>query len=302
MGVKEILPGFYEIGLYIPKDGFKDFITAWLIRDKKRSRTVLVETGPASASERLMEDLNSLGADRIDYLLYTHIHMDHSGGAGQFSAKHPETKISVPSRGRRHLVSPEALYEGSVKALGKDLINAYGEPVPLPESALAPDPLALDGLTAIHTPGHAPHHDSYLYDLDGVEILFAGEAAGYHEEFGDGSVYSRPATPVRFFYDVAMNSLNTLKKYQNADLVCFPHRGFSRDCASVFERAEKQTALWKDIISSMPPDASPEDCVAELKSKDPYMANSDKLSPEGRVREDFFLKNSAAGYLDYIHG
>jgi glyoxylase-like metal-dependent hydrolase (beta-lactamase superfamily II) len=299
--MREVMPGLFCIDLYVPRAGFKDFITAWLIRDDERRRTVLIETGPASAVPSLIDDLKRAGVSEIDYLLYTHIHMDHSGGAGQFIKSYPSVKIAVPTKGRKHLVSPEALFKGSIVALGRDLIEAYGEPKAVTEDMLVKLPFSIDGLTVIETPGHSPHHDSYIYELGGCNILFAGEAAGYYEEFEDGSAYSRPATPDRFFYDKALDSLEKLRRQADcADMVCFPHRGFTFEVAPVLERAERQMRLWKDIIFSLSPASSPKDCVDELKINDPFMTHSDKLSAEARSREDFFLEKSAAGYLGYL--
>ncbi len=126
-----------------------------------------METGPASSVPQLIEDLKQMSAGEPDYLLYTHIHLDHSGGAGQFHQKFPGTKIIAPLKGRPHLIDPERLIQGSRENLG-DLCDVYGMPIPLPEEALADPNIELDGLEIIDTPGHAPHHSSYLYDLDGV--------------------------------------------------------------------------------------------------------------------------------------
>ena len=78
MNTKEILPGLIQIMLPIPRGGFGSFINAWLIKDTARGRTVLMETGPSVAIPQLLKDLDSLGVDKIDYLLYTHVHLDHS--------------------------------------------------------------------------------------------------------------------------------------------------------------------------------------------------------------------------------
>ena len=299
MNTKEIIKGLTEIILPVPRGGFESFIIGWHIDDKTRGRTILMETGPASSVPQLIEDLKQMNAGEPDYLLYTHIHLDHSGGAGQFHQKFPGTKIIAPLKGRPHLVDPERLIQGSRENLG-DLCDVYGMPIPLPEEALADPNIELDGLKIIDTPGHAPHHSSYLYDLDGVRILFPGESAGCYFELPDGSVFMRPATPHKFFYETAMGSLQKLIDLGDADLICYPHSGCSRDPKGLLVMAKEQMAFWKDIISALPAGAGTEDGVKALLKHDPALAQIGKLPEKDREREAFFLRQSVDGYLGYV--
>ncbi|MFA7651172.1 MAG: MBL fold metallo-hydrolase [Synergistaceae bacterium] len=299
MNTKEIIKGLTEIILPVPRGGFESFIIGWHIDDKTRGRTILMETGPASSVPQLIEDLKQMNAGEPDYLLYTHIHLDHSGGAGQFHQKFPGTKIIAPLKGRPHLVDPERLIQGSRENLG-DLCDVYGMPIPLPEEALADPNIELDGLKIIDTPGHAPYHSSYLYDLDGVRILFPGEAAGCYFELPDGSVFMRPATPHKFFYETAMGSLQKLIDLGDADLICYPHSGCSRDPKGLLVMAKEQMAFWKDIISALPAGAGTEDGVKALLKHDPALAQIGKLPEKDREREAFFLRQSVDGYLGYV--
>lgn len=299
MNTKEIIKGLTEIILPVPRGGFESFIIGWHIDDKIRGKTILVETGPASCVPQLIKDLEQINAGEPDYLLYTHIHLDHSGGAGQFHRIFPNTKIIAPLKGRPHLVDPERLIQASRENLG-DLCDVYGMPISLPEEAFVDPGTEVDGLKIIDTPGHASHHSSYLYDLDGVKILFPGEAAGCYFELPDGSVFMRPATPHKFFYETAMESLRKLIDLGDVDLICYPHSGCSRDPKGLLAMAEKQMAFWKDIISALPADADTEDGVNALLKHDPALAQIGKMSEKDRGREAFFLRQSVDGYLGYV--
>lgn len=297
MAMNEIFPNFYRINLPIPRGGFESFLDGWLIDDAVRGQTILVETGPASAVPELLRQLEAHGKNKIDFLIYTHIHLDHSGGAGQFIARHPETKVLAPEKGRPHLVDPSKLIAGSRTSLGS-LCDVYGTPLPLPAESLIEGGIA--GLSVIDTPGHAPHHSSYIYELDGFRILFAGEAAGCWFRLDDGGCFMRPATPHKFFYDTAMASLNKLLSLQDIDLVCFPHSGYLKDARAVFEAARNQMALWLEILSSLPEKASPEAAVSALKAQDPMLAKLEKMPEMAGKREEFFIGQSAKGYLGWI--
>ena len=299
MNTKEIIKGLTQIVLPVPRGGFESFIIGWHINDKSRGRSILMETGPAASVPRLAEDLKMIGAGEPDYLLYTHVHLDHSGGAGQFHELFPGTKIIAPLKGRTHLIDPARLVQASRENLG-DLCDVYGMPLPLPEDALADPDLELEGLTIIDTPGHAPHHSSYLYDLDGIRILFPGEAAGCYFELDDGSIFMRPATPHKFYFETAMASLQKLIALGDVDLICYPHSGCSRDPNGLLEMAAAQMALWKEIISALPADANTEDGVKALLKNDPVLSQIGRLPDIEREREAFFLCQSVDGYLGYV--
>lgn len=302
MSFKEIIPGLVEIDIFIPRTGFNEnFLSAWLLLDRQREQTILVETGPASSIPALCADLRELGEPKIDYLIYTHIHLDHSGGAGQFHAKFPDTKIIAPDAGRVHLIAPDKLYQASLDTLGSSLVGDYGRPAPLPGSAFAEG--LPPGLSRISTPGHAPFHDSYLYELGGEKILFPGEAAGFFCKLPDGSVYQRPATPHKFFYDTAAESLESLIAIPDVSIICFQHYGCARgaDAQILLKRAKAQMKLWRDVISTFPAGSSKEKIFDALYEKDALLRNADKFDKDAAAREQFFIGQSISGYLGYVH-
>lgn len=300
MSFKEIAPGLTQINVPIPKEGFENFLSTWLLRDLKRCQTILAETGPASSVPALRADLRQLGVESIDYLIYTHIHLDHSGGAGQFYQMFPETKIIVPAGGRAHLVTPNVLFQASLDTLGADIVGSYGRPFPLPSKAFADR--TPGGLTVLNTPGHAPYHDSYLYELDGSRILFPGEAAGFFRKLPDGSTYQRPATPHRFFYDVAVESLDRLTAIGNVDVICYPHYGCALGCdaQTALKNARAQLELWKNVISGLTAETPVDRVFSALYEKDALLGNIEKLDRGGAEREKYFIMQSIRGFMGYI--
>lgn len=302
MSFKEIIPELVEIDAYIPRDGFADFLSLWLLRDEVRGQTILVETGPASSVPMLLDDLRQLGADKIDYLLFTHIHLDHSGGVGQFHAEFPLTKIVAPNGARAHLIAPDRLYQASIDTLAADLVESYGKPVSLPSAAFADN--VPGGLSIINTPGHAPFHDSFLYLLGDKRILFPGEAAGVFQKLDSGVVHQRPATPHRFFYDTALESLDRLLEIGQPDIICYPHFGCAagEDAKSALQNAKSQLVLWKDVISSHAPDTSAEKLFSALLAKDALLRNLEKFSGSVAARERFFVLQSIRGFRGFLFG
>ena len=299
LNIRKIIKGLTEIELNIVGENYHSIIYTWYIEDKTRGKTFLVETGPSSVVPELIKDLELLTSAKPDYLLYTHVHLDHSGGAGQFNREFPNSKIIAPLNGCSHLIDPAKLVNASRESLG-ELCDIYGMPLPVPEGAFADPDLKLDGLTIIDTPGHSPHHISYLYDLDGVRILFPGEAAGCCFELTDGSFFVRPATPHKFYYETAMTSLAKLIDLGKVNIICYPHSGTIQNADGLLDMAKNQMVLWKNVISSLPENATVHDATESILDCDPALRQITKLAKRERERELFSIRLSVDGFLKYV--
>ena len=105
-------------------EGFRQFISSWLcVTDRC---TVVVDPGPLSTIPHLAAELRRHGVDHIDYILLTHIHIDHAGGTGALLREFPGALVICHPEGIRHMIAPEKLWEGSQKVLGQ-LAEVYGE-------------------------------------------------------------------------------------------------------------------------------------------------------------------------------
>ena len=147
-----------------------------MIIDESSSRTILIDVGPVSKRPVLVQSIEAVGVSKLDFILLTHVHLDHSGGLGHLLKKFESAKVLAHPKGKKHLLNPKRLWESSVEVLG-DVALAYGRPIPAEESSFLPDEARLKGIKKIETPGHASHHYSFLYEAD-HNVLFVGEAAG----------------------------------------------------------------------------------------------------------------------------
>jgi glyoxylase-like metal-dependent hydrolase (beta-lactamase superfamily II) len=158
--------------------------------------TALVETGPKSALDRTLRGLEAAGVKSLDYIVVTHIHLDHAGAAGALAQRWPRARVAVHEVGAPHLVDPRKLWSSAARIYGDEMERLWGGIDPIDAErviALADgDSIDLGGrtLTAIDTPGHAYHHHAYLDDATGV--CFAGDALGVRLQ---GLDMVRPATP-----------------------------------------------------------------------------------------------------------
>ncbi|MEJ5357519.1 MAG: MBL fold metallo-hydrolase, partial [Desulfobacterales bacterium] len=268
-----------------------DFISAWLLIGPP---VCLVDPGPASTTEQLSAALAAHGVGRIDFLLLTHIHLDHAGGVGRIARRFPEAQVVCHPKAVAHLADPTRLWEGSRKVLGS-LADAYGpvEAVPA-ERLLAADRLAVEGITPLLTPGHAPHHVSFAVG----DLLFAGEACGVLYDLGDRGLYMRPATPPVFDLGQALASLERLIARRPGRMVV-GHSGLYRGAVSLLSRHHLQLRDWERRIAGLA--GRPiEEIAGELLAHDPLLAAFSAFPAAAQERERYFLKNSLEGFRGWV--
>jgi glyoxylase-like metal-dependent hydrolase (beta-lactamase superfamily II) len=171
----------------------KNTIAAFLI--PYDGGAALVETGPQSTVKELSFQLLQHGfkPEDITHVLLTHIHLDHAGAAGWLALN--GAKIFVHPVGVPHLKNPEKLLVSAKRIYGDKMDFLWGEFLPVPENKLfaVQDNEKINvgdiSFTAIHTPGHAEHHISWLMD----ETCFSGDIGGVRMP---GSLYVRlPLVP-----------------------------------------------------------------------------------------------------------
>ena len=291
-GVKN--PVLMEIEQDMP--GFARFIGSWLFSGKFN---VLVDVGPANTAGRLINSLTDLGLERVDYILLTHIHIDHAGGLAALLDHYPAAMVVCHEKAVKYLAEPSGLWAGSLKALG-EVAESYGPPTPVGRQRIIPHTqFALKDLRIIETPGHAFHHLSFSY----AGHLVAGEAAGSYFRIGEME-YLRPATPPRFFFHVCMESLYRLLEL-NDQPICFAHFGEARSSHRLLRAAMNQLVLWKEAISeqlqmSARGEALVKRCIEVLLKRDPNLRAFGNMSRNRRTREEFFIANSVRGFIGFL--
>jgi glyoxylase-like metal-dependent hydrolase (beta-lactamase superfamily II) len=276
-------------------EGFRKFISAWLVRGA--GFTLLVDPGPLSTIPHLVAELRRHGVERLDYILLTHIHIDHAGGAGALLAEFPLARVICHPEGIRHLVAPVKLWQGTQKVLGR-LAQVYGEIVPVPEASIGfEETVGPTGVRAFLTPGHAQHHVSYLLD----DLLFAGEVAGVRSEVPDG-IFMRPATPPRFMLPVALDSLDRMIALAPRAMV-FAHHGVVGNAPEHLRIARSQLLLWVRGVAAtagMEDSRQEEALVTWLLERDENYRTISLLPADIQARERYFLGNTLRGMREYV--
>lgn len=215
---------------------------AYLVRGT--ARIALIDPGAAAGAPRVLDALRGV---HLDYVVVTHVHLDHAGAAGHIAAAHPESQVVVHPRGLPHLADPRRLIAG-VAAASPDLATLYGEPLPIDATRLLPiedgQALALgpkSRLVAVATPGHSPHHVAFFEPASGT--LFVGDAAGHQ-----GTSVDLPLTvPPRFDVAASADSIRRLLELQPRRLA-YAHFGIAEDARERLA-AERLAAYPRDVAA-----------------------------------------------------
>ena len=192
----------------------------------------IVDTAVSHSVPRILDAVRDAGLTPADvrWVLLTHVHLDHAGGAGALMRELPHAELVVHPRGAPHMIDPTRLVDATRATYGEETYaRLYGE-IPPVDAARVPtvadgDALTLGGRTLefIHTPGHALHH-CCIVDAD-ARIVFAGDTFGisYREFDTERGAFIFPATtPTQFDPAQAHASLDRIMSY-GPDAVYLTH-------------------------------------------------------------------------------
>jgi glyoxylase-like metal-dependent hydrolase (beta-lactamase superfamily II) len=231
-------------------------------------RPVLLECGPARSIEHTIAGLRAIGLDPDDlaYLVVSHVHLDHAGGAGDLARAFPNATVVVSELGARHLVDPTRLNDSAQRVYGEFYDRVYGPSSPIAEDRVlgVADGHRLDlgggrSLELLWTPGHAKHHLGVLDHDSGA--LFTGDSVGVKLA---GMRVIRPATPPADFQ--FETSLATLARYRTLDptRLYLAHYGPVDPPHDALAEAEDRLRAWMATAEEAYREAPEVDHIADL--------------------------------------
>jgi glyoxylase-like metal-dependent hydrolase (beta-lactamase superfamily II) len=194
------------------------FATCYLMAHE--GRLAVIETGTGRTVPKVLKLIKALGYDEeaVDYVIITHVHLDHAGGAGGLMEALPNARLVVHPRGARHMQDPAKLQAGAIAVYGEGVyFRDYGELIPIPEERMiiAEDDTSVElagrQLRIFDTPGHARHHFCVYDELSGG--IFTGDTLGivYRDLCHDRASFVLPTTtPVQFEPDALKASIDRM--------------------------------------------------------------------------------------------
>ncbi len=232
-------PGFDAIHLLVESD-----------------RAAIIDSGTRHSAPGVLAALDALGIERdhVDWVILTHVHLDHAGGAGALLQSLPAARLTVHPRGARHMSDPGRLWAGTVEVYGREAAESmYGEVVPVAADRIvqtgdgARIELAGRALEFLDTPGHARHHVVIRDGFTGH--LFCGDMFGisYREFDVAGRAFAFPSsTPVQFDPDQMLRSLQRMLALR-PEAVYLTHYGQVRDVPRLGALLQRLTQRYAEL-------------------------------------------------------
>jgi glyoxylase-like metal-dependent hydrolase (beta-lactamase superfamily II) len=260
--VSEVAKNIYMIDnrlFSIPRWG-----SVYLINETKKA---LVESGPTTSVAVVLDGIRELGVrpEDIAYIIVTHVHLDHAGGAGVLARHMPQAQVVVHHKGARHLTNPARLVASATEARGSEVMMIHGEVLPIElhhvQAVNEGDTISLSRqqtLRFIDAPGHAPHELCIYETRNGG--LFTGDAVAVYIAEYDILLPFHP--PPQFNLELCLSTLQRLEKF-SAHKIYYSHFGASDQVSEHIDRARKKLMVWDGIVKK----AAKEGTFADLKAR-----------------------------------
>ncbi|MBT4512629.1 MAG: MBL fold metallo-hydrolase [Chloroflexi bacterium] len=242
--VSEVAEDIYQIH---PELNFM-FSLSYLILGEKPT---LIDPGSTAQSKVVLQTLEEelkVDLDSLKYVIPTHLHIDHGGGAGYVARELPQTQVVVNERHARHLIDPAMLIDANKQTFGDNFADKFGNILSVPESQVLSvsegDRIDIGGRTleVLYTRGHANHHFC-LYD-DNCHGLFCGDTLGMYYPEEDGVVI---ICPEGFDLDLSIETIDRLRKL-DPKLLFYAHEGVGRAPATLMTRAVQEIKDCGEIV------------------------------------------------------
>ncbi len=250
-------------GIHIIDTGFHRpvFDASFLIVE--RGCAAFVDTGTNHSVPRLLAALAAAGLapPAVDFVIATHVHLDHAGGVGLLMQQLPAAKLVVHPLGARHLIDPSRLMDSARRVYGaEEVARSYGDVIGVaPERVLrTADDMVLDfagrPLKFLDTPGHARHHHC-IWD-ERSRGFFTGDTFGLsYREFDTaaGAWIMPTTTPIQFEPEAMRSSIQRMVAYR-PDSLYLTHYGRVGDVPRLADLLLDQMDPMVALALSLPND------------------------------------------------
>jgi glyoxylase-like metal-dependent hydrolase (beta-lactamase superfamily II) len=287
--LEKVADDIYRLGERIP--GVDAVFAVYFIKD---GAGAIIEPGPAALVPSIQEAVAELGLSHPEYIIPTHIHLDHAGGLGRLAKVFPATTIVVNRQGAKHIVEPSRLIKSTRMAFGDDFESTYGPILPVPESRLKVVqegerlPVGSRELLIVHTSGHAAHHISILDTK--TRGLFCGEALGLI--YSPGYPPLPAVAPPSFDMELYLNDMERLKALKPKRLF-YSHGTVADEPERLISTAMENTRLVGDFILHDLKAGEREEAI--ISHVGDYLRNH-----FGAPLDEYELVSNVNGYIHYF--
>ncbi len=190
METEQIFPGVWEFRTTYGRDTAELFTdgamphAAWFVAGE---HPTILDPGPTSIAEELLDAIRALGheTDDIEWIVPSHVHIDHAGGCGWLVRELPQAKAVFHTRGAPFMRDTSRLIAGTADVFGETWQDVFGELLPVPDDRLVTvedgDRLQIggSGYRIVFMPGHSLDHIGVYDEERGA--LYCGHGLGNYK-------------------------------------------------------------------------------------------------------------------------
>lgn len=273
-----------------------------------------VETNTSHAVPKLLDALREAGLapEQVRWIVVTHVHLDHAGGAASLLSHCPNATLVAHPRAARHLIDPSRLVASSRAVYGDEVFEKlYGEIPPAPAERVRAvedeEVLELGGapLRFLHVRGHANHH-FVVHDPE-RETVYTGDAFGLAYPYLQraGRFVFASTSPTDFDGPEAKKSVDRILGL-GTRTACLTHFGELDELATMGVQLHEWLDFSQELferIRALPPEEREEVAYAALveKMESAAKARGLALSPEDWELLSLDMRLNAQG-LAYAAG
>ncbi len=161
------------------------YAASYLVSDS--GRALFIDNNTSHSVPLLLSALQKRGLapEQVDYVIITHVHLDHAGGSSALMEACPRATLLCHPRAFKHITEPSRLVASAEAVYGKEAFaKMYGKisPIPAERVRIMEDEAVLSfgskTLKFLHTRGHANHHFCIQLSDPSKNVIFTGDAFG----------------------------------------------------------------------------------------------------------------------------
>jgi len=249
LGVTRITDQLYRIDASLPDS--PGTVAVYVLTG---SEIAIVDCGYATTYQNILQGLNEIGIQpsKINYLIPTHLHLDHSGGTGHLLHHTPNAQVIAHEVGVAHLVHPKFLIQSANSILGEEIMKIYGTPIPINRNRIVSvgKEHHIDlgeglSLAILHAPGHAPHQIAIF--IEEHKLLLSADTVGI--TLPNVRTMIPPTPPPSFEPSKLADTIDKLLKLDPRELLV-PHYGVRKDARNVLQETKTRTEKWMGEVKS----------------------------------------------------
>jgi glyoxylase-like metal-dependent hydrolase (beta-lactamase superfamily II) len=294
--VSEVAESIYEIRPEGEGHEIFPLCTVYLIVDEKAA---LVEVGSAVQIPDIYDAVGHIGYDLADlsYIIPTHVHPDHAGGAGHLAQQLPHARVAAHPKAAKLLADQaiiDRLLQSRKVVFGDDADERFGGMLAIAQERFVPvedgDVIDLGNrkLEVIHTPGHDPNHLCYLDSK--TRGLFSGDSlGGYFSESKSKMPVCVPGSDP----EKIVQSIDKVRQLQPA-LLFFSHGGASSEATRIIQVTLNNEQQCADTALKAMRAGEDQEKIARRLAR--ILAQESDSSAEEILAFPYFTSMTIAGY------